>query len=164
MTEQPDLTAILGEESQSIEFPAGLVGLEEWHKFVIISHPAGGTLRLLKSVEDPRVSFIVAAPNQIMAGYRLNLAHADADALRYAGKPGLVPEDETDLAAYCILSVQEEPFKVTANLLGPLVVNWQTGLGRQVIQSDSTYAARFPITQANNVQPASETQSKKEGV
>jgi flagellar assembly factor FliW len=76
----------------------------------------------------------------------------------------LVPEDETDLAAYCILSVQEEPFKVTANLLGPLVVNWQTGLGRQVIQSDSTYAARFPITQANNVQPASETQSKKEGV
>jgi flagellar assembly factor FliW len=164
MTEQLDLNKILGEESQPIEFPLGLIGLTEWHRFVLITHPTGGELRLLKSLENNRISFIVVDPRKIMPDYQLVLSEADIQALQYAGKPGVLQPDEADIAGYSILSVEEEPFKVTVNLLGPLVINWQTGLGRQVIQSDSNYDPRYPVADHSSSHSSSVAKQKKEEV
>ncbi len=161
---QPDLSALLGDESRPIIFPNGLIGLEEWHKFTLITHPAGGPLQLLQSLEDERASFIVANPHQIMADYQLKLAQADVDALEYAGGSGIIPAENPHITPLCILSVQEEPFLVSANLLGPLVINWQTGLGRQMIQSDSNYSPRYVITNSDSAQPAVKISPDKEGV
>lgn len=154
MTEQEDLASLLGEESKPIEFSKGLIGLEEWQQFVIITHPAGGPLRLLQSLQDQRMSLILANPYQITPNYKLTLSEADVAALQYAGKPGMVADGAENLDVGCIISVQEEPFSVTANLLGPLVINTQTGLGVQVILAESAYSARHPIvkpTRADSV-------------
>jgi flagellar assembly factor FliW len=156
MTTQPDLTTTLGEESPTIEFPAGLVGFDEWKRFVLITHPSGGPLRLLQSLDDRRVSFLVASPYHVVPDYRLSLAEADTLALRLA--------DPAAADVYCILSVQEEPLTVTANLLGPLVVNWQAGLGQQVILADSGYGTRYPVVDAPiRPSPAGEGGEEKEG-
>lgn len=146
MTIQSDPNIFLGDQSTPIEFPKGLIGLEEWQRFVIISHPAGEPLRLLQAVGDARFSLIVADPRQIISDYQLILTKADFQAIRYTGEPDRLPLDKTEIGVYCILSIQEEPFNVTANLLGPLVINWQSGLGQQVILSDSNYNPRYPIT------------------
>jgi len=161
---QPDLSTLLGDQSQPITFPAGLIGLEEWQKFVIISHPAGDPLRLLQSLEEPRVSFIVANPYQILPGYQLKLSKADVDALQYTGGAGVVSAQDPAIAAVCILSVQEEPFLVSVNLLGPLVINWQTGLARQIIQSDSNYSPRYLIADSTSAQPDVTITPDKEGM
>jgi flagellar assembly factor FliW len=146
MTTEFDLTPLLGEESQPIEFPAGLIGLEEWHRFVLIKHPAGEALRLLQSLEDDRFSLIVVDPKQIDSEYELVLSEADLELLQLSNKPEKTESDETDAGVYCILSVEEDPFNVTANLLGPLVINWRASLGRQVILSESNYTPRHPVT------------------
>lgn len=161
MTSQSDLTALLGgQESDPIEFPAGLVGCQEWHRFVLITHPEGGPLGLLQSLDDERVSFIVADPRQIVPGYRLSLSEPDARALQLPAAG--TPPEEVDV--YCTLSVpgpeQEEPFRVTANLLGPLVINRRAGLGRQVILSDSDYNPRHELPV---VIPAPSASAAKEG-
>ncbi|RMF03597.1 MAG: flagellar assembly protein FliW [Chloroflexi bacterium] len=145
MAEMEDLSSLLGDESQPIEFTSGLVGLEEWRRFIIISHPAGESLRLLQSLDDDRVSFIVANPEQIVPDYRVTLSDADAAAIKFTGGRGPISTDNSDLDLYCILSVQEEPFSVTANLLGPLVINWKTGLGLQAVLTDSNYNPRHPV-------------------
>jgi flagellar assembly factor FliW len=149
MIMQPDLTPLLGEESSPIEFPSGLVGFEEWKRFVLLAHPESGALRLLQSLDDARVTFIVADPRQITPDYRLSLSEADARALQADEHAAVAPEWPSGLDAYCILSVQEDPFSVTANLLGPLVVNWQAGLGRQVILSESDYDTRYQVVRRN---------------
>lgn len=120
----------LGEQSPTIEFPNGLIGCEEWRFFTLITHPAGGPLRLLQSLEDDRLSFIVVDPRDVVENYR-------------------VPQAADDQAGiYCILSIQEEPFQVTANLLGPLVIDWENGQGQQHILTDTSYSPRHLITQA----------------
>jgi flagellar assembly factor FliW len=71
--------------------------------------------------------------------------------------PAYAPElDEVDRAALgvtdddsvgwlSILTVQNDPFKVTANLLGPIAFNPRTGAARQVLLSQSGYAAAHPL-------------------
>jgi flagellar assembly factor FliW len=43
------------------------------------------------------------------------------------------------------LTVRTDPAGVTANLLGPLVINNRTGRGRQLVLSTSDYSARHPV-------------------
>ena len=143
MVEQEEAITALGEQSNPITFSEGLIGLDEWHQFVVVSHPAGGSLRLLQSTEDMRVSLILMSVWEILPDYRLALSEADAQKLQYS--PGPVLSDNSDVSLYCILSVQEEPFSVSANLLGPLVINWNSGVGIQAIASDSNYNPRHPI-------------------
>jgi flagellar assembly factor FliW len=120
-----------------------------------MSHPAGGSLRLLQSLEDARVSLILMPPLEILPEYRLKLSDADAQTLQYETGAGPVALDAPNISAYCILSIQDEPFTVTANLLGPLVINWDAGLGVQVIASDSSYNPRHPIISGD--QPENES-------
>ncbi len=143
MTTEPDLTPFLGKESPPIHFPNGLVGLEDWKEFAIVSHPEGGDLRLLQSLQDNRMSLIVVDPRQIDPTFKISLNETDVQALEFSGDyQSSFPEG---LEVYCILSVQEEPFYVTANMLGPLVINPETGLGRQIIQANSNYNSRYPV-------------------
>lgn len=155
MSEHEETASLLGDDVTPIEFSKGLIGLEEWHRFVMISHPAGGPLRLLKSLQDARMSLIVANPYQVMPNYKLTLSEADIQTLGYAGPPGVIEPNHQTLDVSCIISVQEEPFGVTANLLGPLVVNKETGLGVQVILAESAYSARHPVVNPASAQTKS---------
>lgn len=145
MVEQEEAVTALGEKSSPVDFPDGLIGLDEWHKFEVISHPAGGSLRLLQSLENSRVSLILMPPLEIISDYRVVLSEADAKILQYNQGAGPVVPGNPDISVYCILSIQEEPFTVTANMLGPLVINRNSGLGVQVIASDSNYNPRHPL-------------------
>jgi flagellar assembly factor FliW len=146
MSEQIDLTPYLGTESPPIEFPGGLVGFPEWTRFSVLAHPQGDPLRLLQSLDNRLVSFILADPALILAGYRIGISEADARAIGYDSALTVREPWPSSMRVFCILSVQEDPFSVTANLLGPLVLNLETGLGRQLVLSDSGYDSHHPIT------------------
>ena len=148
MTTEMDLSGLLGEESQPIEFSTGLIGLEEWHHYVLVAHPAGEPLRLLQALDDSRVSLIVAPPKLLVPDYKITLTKTDLQALQMEPLVGS-QELPASVEVYSIISAQEEPFRATMNLLGPVVINWQTGQGRQIILSDSDYSPRFPITAAS---------------
>ena len=146
MATQPDTSGLLGTESQPIHFPAGLIGFGEWQNFVLVAHTAGGPLRLMQSLDDERVSFIVVDPRHIVSDYYPQLQEEDIEALQIVGDFEAAWPNE--IGVYCILSVHEDPFVVTANLLSPLIINWHAGLGRQVILANSGYAARHPVVSA----------------
>ena len=145
MVEQIEQATLLGNQSQPIEFPAGLIGMEEWHQYVLVSHPAGGTLRILQSLDDQRISLLMMPAAEIVPDYRLLLSEADAQQLKYEPGAGSIAVTTPAVSIYCILSVQEEPFVVTGNLLGPLVINWESNVGMQVIVSNSNYSPRYPL-------------------
>ncbi|NJN94356.1 MAG: flagellar assembly protein FliW [Anaerolineales bacterium] len=149
---EPALSVELTEDSGSIEFPSGLIGLTEWKRFVLMRHPDGDPLCLLQSLEDTRLSFVLADPRQIIPDYQISLSQADLQALQlldYNGRKDWL--EEGILNPYCILSVQEEPFLVTANLLGPLLVNGKAGIGRQIILSNLGYETRYTLYPAEDL-------------
>lgn len=114
-------------------FPEGWVGCADWRRFALELPPETAPVGLLRSLDEPELSFIVVDPWKVEPGFEPLLTEADREALG-AG-------EEAELQWLSVLNVQNEPFAVTANLLGPLVVNRANGTARQVILSQSGYSA-----------------------
>src|SRR3981081_342987 len=98
----------------AITFADGLIGCPHWPHFVLITDdeedlPVG----VLQSQDDPKVSLMITDPCLILPEYTIALDAETRKALELgSGQP----------TAYCTLSVSAEG-ELTANLLGPLVVN-----------------------------------------
>ena len=120
-----------------ITFPEGLVGCHEWHQFLLLEAEGAGPIKLLQCVDDPDVGFYVTDPYLIVEDYELDIPPAAAADI------GL--ERWEDGLVLCMLMVQPEASLVTANLLGPLVVNRATGRGVQLVLSGSNYSPRHVV-------------------
>lgn len=114
-------------------FPEGLVGCPDWQHFVLERRPEIAPVALLVSEDQPGLSLPVINPWLVRADYAPQLAEAD--------QLLLAPAEADDLEWLTILNIQSEPPLITANLLGPVVINRRTGAGRQVILSLSGYSA-----------------------
>lgn len=123
--------------ASELNFPDGLVGCPEWRRFTLRALDETGPVRLLVSTNMPELSFPVVNPWLVIPAYAPSLTEADRAALGVT--------DDAELDWLTVLTVESEPFKVTANLLGPLVFHRRTGAARQVILSQSGYSAAHPV-------------------
>lgn len=134
------------EEHEVIEFPAGLPGFEQEFRFLLIEAEESRPLKFLQSISSPQLSFVCAPLALVFAGYEAMLPKSDRELLAMppeggtpgGGAPGGVLEW---LAILCFA----RPDAPTANLLGPLVIRRDVGLGVQSIREDSRYSARQPL-------------------
>jgi len=139
---EPDELPSMPEEAM-ITFPDGLIGCEDWRRFVLLETETSGALNLLQSLDDPQVSFVVVDPYILLPDYSFEMTEADVRTI------GL--DDPAHALVVCILTVKQQPaFSVTANLLGPLVINVKSRRGVQVILAQSGYSARFPVPGSSN--------------
>ncbi len=130
-------STIFGESGVTLTFAEGLIGCEDWKRFVLDTVPEAAPLMLLRSLDDPEVSFIVGDPHAVLADYRLQPSASDLEALDCP--------NPNDLATVVIFNTGPEAIlgKVTVNLLGPIAINLNGGTARQIIQPD--YSAHHPV-------------------
>ena len=122
----------------SLDFPAGLIGCPEWRRFRLVQDLDSAPIASLECLDQPGLSFLVVDPRLWVPGYSLRSA---AEPLAAAGLP-----DSEKLLPLVILNVQADPLQVTANLLGPLAVDPESGQGAQVVVTDQPYSAEQPVT------------------
>jgi flagellar assembly factor FliW len=120
-----------------IYFPEGLVGCKQWQHFTLDEAPDMAPLALLHSHDVQGLSLIVTDPWLVYPTYAPVLDEAD--------RVALAPADDSELKWLTVLTLQNQPLSVTANLLGPLVVNRATGSARQVVLAQSGYQAAHLI-------------------
>lgn len=141
-TPSPNEVAEMPEEV-IITFPDGLIGCEGWKSFVLQDTEEVGSFKLLQSLDDQRISFVVTDPYLLLPDYSFEMTEADVNTVGLE-RPG-------DALVLCILVVKLKPeLSVTANLLGPLVINVKRQSGVQVILPQSGYSARFPVMGSTN--------------
>jgi len=121
-----------------IHFPEGIIGFHEVKNFLLIGKKERMVM-WLQSVERPEIAFIVVNPYLFEPSYDPKLSKTDLQFLKV--------EDVKDLNILCIVVVPKDPTQMTANLLGPLVVNTKTKLGRQVILTEGNYSVKHPVVQ-----------------
>ncbi len=126
--------------SFEIELPAGLIGLPLLRRFEIVQAEESWPFVSLRSLDDEDFHFLAIEPDNVIPGYELKLNARDVERL------GL--EAPEDALVYNIVTVHVSPSQyVTANLIGPVVVNRQTLVGRQVILANSErYSAKHALT------------------
>jgi flagellar assembly factor FliW len=69
------------QEDEVIEFPAGLPGFEQEHRFLLIEAAESVPLKFLQSVTTPQLSFVCAPLPLVSPNYDMVLPRQDCEAL-----------------------------------------------------------------------------------
>jgi len=122
--------------------PQGLIGFADYQRAELLYMPNQLPFLWMKLVgPEGSVNFIVMEPGGIIPGYELEIFDRDAEDL-----------DLTHPAETMVLNIvtlhNQSPLEATINLVGPIVVNRRTRIGRQlVIANYSRYSARHLLVQ-----------------
>lgn len=126
--------------SNVIFFQEGILGFADLKKFLLLEDPKDGIFAWLQSVQDPGIAFPVLEPEMFMDSYKVALSRTDLDALGAKNMEGT--------RAYCIVTIPEDPTKMTANLKAPVVIHVASRQARQCVLQDNQLAIREPIFMA----------------
>lgn len=118
-----------------IYFPRGLIGLAKYRNFVLERLPGQELFFLLQSVDDDKFGLVVTSPFWFMPAYEFVLPDI------YLHELG----DRQDVEIFVTITLAPEPQDITANLLGPLVLNRVAGIGFQVLVADRGYTTRHKL-------------------
>jgi flagellar assembly factor FliW len=125
-----------------INFPAGLPGFPDAHRFELAPWgPAGSPFLLLSSSDDPDVGFVVVPPWVFYPDYEFELDSGTAERLGLA--------EAEDAVVFAVVTLRDRPEDSTLNLLGPIVVNRFTHEAAQVVLPSAGYSVRAPLAVAS---------------
>lgn len=129
------------DEARVLRFDDGLPGFPDDRRFALVDARDGDDVFYwLQSLDDPAVAFLAAVPWLFFPDYEPELPEADQALL------GL--ERAADALVLCLLTVHRDQQTITANLLGPVIVNQQTRHGRQVVLAESRWPVQAPLAAA----------------
>ena len=115
------------DEDSIISVPDGIPGFPSFVNFLVIEASSDQPFYWLQSVDDGELAFLAVVPWSYFPDYTLSLDDDDEIALDVS--------DPADLLVLNLVTVDKENESVTANLLGPLIVNQSNHVARQVVMS-----------------------------
>ena len=119
-------------EERLLTFPNGLVGFPDGHRFALLdaSRP-DSPFRYLICVDLPELGFVVCDPQTFWPGYAEALPRPD----------GL----DGELGVLAIVTVPANPRDMTANLMAPLMVEYESRQGRQLVLDTGHFSTNHRI-------------------
>jgi flagellar assembly factor FliW len=126
--------------ANAFSLPQGIVGFPEYTRAELLHQADQFPFLWMRLQGSPgTINFIVIEPSGIIPGYEPELFDNDAAALDLA--------DSSEAMVLSILTMKQgAPAEATVNLIGPIIVNRRTRIGRQlVIANYSQYVARYPL-------------------
>jgi flagellar assembly factor FliW len=128
--------------ANTFTLPAGLIGFRDYTRAELLSIPDHLPFLWMKlhSATDS-VHFIVVEPGGIIPGYEPELFDDDAAGLGITG-----PHEA--MVLNIVTLEQQSPLEAKINLIGPIIVNRRTRVGRQLVISNySRYSAHHPLVE-----------------
>jgi flagellar assembly factor FliW len=128
--------------SNQLTLPQGLIGFGAYRRAELLYLPDHLPFLWMKLRSDKDdLHFVVIEPGGIVPGYEPEIFDADAEDL-----------DLQSPAEAMILNIvtlrRRDPVEASANLIGPLVVNRRTRIGRQLVISNySRYSAHHQLVE-----------------
>jgi len=125
------------EQDKIITMTRAFPGFPDSHRFIIRPHGKESALLWLQSLDDPTLAFVVIPAAALRPDYRPTIPESTLLDLELGGG---APE------LLLILTIPHgEPKKMTANLLGPVVINPHKRLACQVVLDPALYELAWPV-------------------
>lgn len=122
------------EEKEILFFPEGLPGFQEFNHYVLLKDPGQDPFLWMQSTQAPDLAFVVVDPFIFFPGYEIQVKPYELSTIEL--------EDVSKATVLVILTIPENPMDLTANLRGPLVVNADRNLAKQLVLIDDRYHTR----------------------
>lgn len=127
------------EEKQLVTFPNGLLGFEKYTKFALIDSEYEPFI-WLQSTEESNLAFLMIDPFLICSDYEADI---DDSTLKSIGV-----ESAEDIIIMTLVTIPKDGSAITANFLGPVVINKKNRQCLQVILNDNRWTTKFDIVKA----------------
>lgn len=137
-TETPEMAT-----ASQVRLPMGLLGFEHLTEYQLVGNPGEEPFLWLQVKENGPLAFVVVNPFLVAPDYQPDLPQADVDFL------GIQDPDDTLLLNIVTL---HSAGRATVNLKGPIVINRQSLVGKQVVLANACdYAVEhpLPVTEVN---------------
>lgn len=132
-------------DEELLELPSGLLGFEAFRRFALLDHDGSGTYYWLQSTDEPDLAFLAVVPWPFFPDYEPEIDDEVEHALELT--------DAADAQVLCLVTIRAadddpEATVISANLLGPVVVNLRTRVGAQVVLHDAQWPVRAELVGA----------------
>lgn len=127
------------EDSRTLNFSQSLLGFPDSSTYVVVEVEDTPYI-WLQSVDEPDVAFLATSPFLFFPSYDLELGEEEQATLDV--------DDVSQIEVLTLLTVHragELPETITANLLGPIVVNTESRNALQIVLDNPDYSTRTPL-------------------
>ncbi len=118
--------------SETIAFPKGLIGFEQAIDFSLNWDQARAPFHMLAAAE---CSFVLMPICEFAPDFQVVPTAEEEQSLSL--------EDADELMLFAIVTIPKDPAQMSANLQGPLLINFSKKLGLQVVRPDGEL--RYPL-------------------
>jgi flagellar assembly factor FliW len=119
-----------------IKIPDSLLGFTE-KRFIVLLPDNYGQFFWLQSVDNPALAFVVTDPLSFIQDYEVKLTSEEYKKLK------LTPESEVILLS--LVTMAQDVKDITINLQGPIVVNPEKMVAKQIVLEDGKYKTKHPL-------------------
>jgi flagellar assembly factor FliW len=124
------------DERQIIQFPIGLFGFEQFHKYVLLD-ASQQPFYWLQSMDVQEIAFVLIDPFLFRPDYSIDIPDEELAEI------GITKTDE--ILVFSIVTIPENQNLMTANLQGPIIINRTERVGRQFISSNTKWQVKHLI-------------------
>lgn len=117
-----------------------ILGFETLQKFFLLEIEDNRPFMWLHAVDDPSVAFLVFNPIILFPDYRIEINSKEIAEL-----------DVSNVAAvetYVVVTIPEDPERMSANLQGPVLINTENNRAKQLVLVNSHYKVRHSVMEA----------------
>ncbi len=137
------------EEERVIAMPSGMLGFPGNNRYAIMVHSKESPFNWLQSVDDPAVAFVIVDPLLVQPDYQISVHPSDVLEIEI--------EDPSKALFLVVVNIAKDYSLITANLQGPIVINAEKRLAKQLVLYNSPYSTKHIIY-------SKEGQKKKEAI
>lgn len=122
-----------------ITIPEGIIGFNDVKQYVMLDFHTGidTALKWFQAIDCPELAFVLIDPYTFRPDYKVNITDEEMGFLK-AKSPDAI-------RVMAIVSIPKDPNKMTANLLGPVLINPENRLAIQAVLNDTEYTASHYI-------------------
>ncbi|MBA7515171.1 Flagellar assembly factor FliW [subsurface metagenome] len=127
-----------------IAMPFGMLGFPEEKRYVILQHREDSPFFWYQSVDDPALAFVITSPFLFKPDYSVPLEDT-VEQMSW-----IEDKDKGTLELYVVVNIpKSSPDDMTANLIGPILINNRTRQAVQMVITDSPYSHKFSLVGKN---------------
>ncbi|MFW6146938.1 MAG: flagellar assembly protein FliW [Thermodesulfobacteriota bacterium] len=127
------------QKDRLIYMSKGMLGFPESKRFFILQHREDSPFYWYQSADEAGLAFVITSPFFFLPDYEVDVEKTVMDM-------SWDNEAENNLELYVVVNISRgSPKQITANLIGPLLINTAIRQAVQMVVSDSAYSHKFPL-------------------
>lgn len=123
-------------DQEIIHFPNGIIGFENYTKFIIVENPNFKPFSWLISLDQKDFALPMVNPFLLIKEYQLEFPGELTRELREGGN---------HFEVFCIVSLNGEHGGTTLNLKGPILIDYLKKSGKQVVLNADILSISYPL-------------------